>query len=225
MSRKTEEEEGKGKNNTEIESQDTAHRADLSGKKSIAMAEERCPRDKCTKCQQALAPVTMSTVGVSAWQCMSQSHSGHNHFQGSEDMYVCSNMMNCQYGVCEQCFLGSNKSLPRLKLGDRIGADYLGEGQIKRGRLKSIRSDGSYDVEYEDGSREYRVTADRLIPMSKVFWKSLKEKVVLCHTQFHHLHLFFYIIQNSTMFSFHHFANYCINSCSQRSGSVNFSQS
>ena len=54
-----------------------------------------------------------------------------------------------------------------LKVGDKVNAKYKGGGKWFAGKIKQIRADGSYDIEYDDGEVEYAVVADLVCAVAR----------------------------------------------------------
>ena len=68
-----------------------------------------------------------------------------------------------------QCAARSGRRPPRLapnaplfKNGDTVEADFGGGGDYYSGKVKRARSDGTFDIWYEDGDRETEVPAKRI---------------------------------------------------------------
>ena len=48
----------------------------------------------------------------------------------------------------------------QIKLGDKVEANYRGRGRYFPGKIRCVRDDGTYDVDYDDGETESRVKAE-----------------------------------------------------------------
>jgi hypothetical protein len=59
---------------------------------------------------------------------------------------------------------------PKLEVGTRVTANYDNRGEFFPGKIVNKRSNGTYDVWYDDGDREERVKPDliRAIPVAPV---------------------------------------------------------
>ena len=54
----------------------------------------------------------------------------------------------------------------RFHLGDLIEANYRGKGKYYAGKIRKDRGDGSYDIDYDDGEIETRVSGKNIRPRS-----------------------------------------------------------
>ena len=52
----------------------------------------------------------------------------------------------------------SDRRSDRLREGDKIEADYRGRGKFYPGKISRDRGDDTYDIDYDDGERETRVS-------------------------------------------------------------------
>ena len=52
----------------------------------------------------------------------------------------------------------SDRRSDRLREGDKIEADYRGRGKFYKGKISRDRGDDTYDIDYDDGERETRVS-------------------------------------------------------------------
>ena len=52
----------------------------------------------------------------------------------------------------------SDRRSDRLREGDKIEADYRGRGKFYPGKISRDRGDDTYDISYDDGERETRVS-------------------------------------------------------------------
>ena len=52
----------------------------------------------------------------------------------------------------------SDRRSDRLREGDKIEADYRGRGRFYPGKISRDRGDDTYDIAYDDGERETRVS-------------------------------------------------------------------
>ena len=56
----------------------------------------------------------------------------------------------------------SPKRSKKPREGDQVEADFKGKGKYYAGKVTRVRSDGTYDIEYEDGDSEKRVELKRI---------------------------------------------------------------
>ena len=54
----------------------------------------------------------------------------------------------------------SAEQKPRIEEGSKVEANYGGKGKWYPGRVRQIRSDGTFDINYDDGESETRVDPD-----------------------------------------------------------------
>ena len=52
----------------------------------------------------------------------------------------------------------SDRRSDRLREGDKVEADYRGRGKFYKGKISRDRGDDTYDIAYDDGERETRVS-------------------------------------------------------------------
>ena len=136
--------------------------------------EKRASLEKltmCVTCSQKMQEVKVWSLGLSAWTCCCQLHKGHNYFK-DENFFACENMWQCRYAVCKNCYTGQFTS--RIVLDSRVGADYLGQGRFERGVVVFVHDDNTYDIKYDNGAYEYRLSGDRVLPLSVALWKNMK---------------------------------------------------
>ena len=53
----------------------------------------------------------------------------------------------------------------KLREGDKVEARYRGKSRYYPGRISRDRGDGSYDIDYDDGEQETRVSEELIKPM------------------------------------------------------------
>jgi hypothetical protein len=49
-----------------------------------------------------------------------------------------------------------------FKNDDKVDADFGGDGDYYSGKIKRARSDGTFDIWYDDGDKETKVPAKRI---------------------------------------------------------------
>ena len=54
----------------------------------------------------------------------------------------------------------SAEKRPRIEEGSKVEGNYRGKGKWYPGRVKQVRSDGTIDIDYDDGEVETRVHSD-----------------------------------------------------------------
>ena len=74
---------------------------------------------------------------------------------GEMEVKVAEDMIRIKEGVPK-----SGRSSPPLEAGDKVEANYKGRGKWFPGKIKRVRLDGSYDVDYNDGESETAMSAD-----------------------------------------------------------------
>jgi hypothetical protein len=62
----------------------------------------------------------------------------------------------------EDVGVGMQRRKPQIEEGSKVEANYRGKGKYYPGRVKRVRSDGTYDVDYNDGEQELRVSEDMI---------------------------------------------------------------
>eukprot|EP01035_Chromulina_nebulosa_P020591 gene20591-26699_t len=72
-----------------------------------------------------------------------------------------------------------NKTEYAIKADDKVEGNYRGRGKWYPGKITRDRGDGTYDISYDDGESEMRVTSDMIRPRDSELGSSIKKAVRL----------------------------------------------
>jgi hypothetical protein len=115
-----------------------------------------------------------------------------NECQGlnNEDDNVLFRCEQCNYSLCSSCAEKDNQNgdkesqvkeenirlsessknvsvVVRLQVGDYVEANYRSEGKYYPGKIKAVRQDGTYEIDYDDGDKESQVKEENIRLLNK----------------------------------------------------------